>query len=406
MSVCEMTRAKPGDYCADSPAVRGMIDAYQENRNMAQRGPSGYRIVAIDRRKYVAIDEILTFEGRDCPGQSGRFMVERATGRVFTIRGYGQRGHYIGTVEGLTEQYRAGSATFPEGGSSVHVETGWSRVASVPGGQEPTEQQELTLTTTDHHPAAGSTESTRPTTYRDRRQAKAERLREWADKREAKAAAGHERADQMASVIPFGQPILVGHYSEGRDRRYRDRIWNTMGRAVEDGRKAESMRSRADGIEDQLERSIYSDDPDAIERLRERIAGLEAERERIKAFNKERRGDKLCPCPTDCDCRSLFPRGCKCDKHPLPGYVLSNLNGNIKRNRDRLVVLERQQGRQERSQASGGVSVEDQGHGYVSVTFAEKPARSVLDALKGAGFRWRQGSWWGKADELPEDIGQ
>lgn len=55
------------------------------------------------------------------------------------------------------------------------------------------------------------------------------------------------------------------------------------------------------------------------------------------------RGHKLCPCPADCDCRSLFPGSCKCSKHPLPGYVLTNLSGNIKRNRDRLARLVREQ---------------------------------------------------------------
>ncbi|MEE8059026.1 MAG: DUF3560 domain-containing protein [Pseudomonadales bacterium] len=38
----------------------------------------------------------------------------------------------------------------------------------------------------------------------------------------------YKRAKDMAPVIPFGQPILVGHHSEHRDRRYRDRIHNTF----------------------------------------------------------------------------------------------------------------------------------------------------------------------------------
>ena len=35
----------------------------------------------------------------------------------------------------------------------------------------------------------------------------------------AKVAAG----DKALSVIPFGQPILIGHHSEKRDRNYRRR---------------------------------------------------------------------------------------------------------------------------------------------------------------------------------------
>jgi hypothetical protein len=48
-------------------------------------------------------------------------------------------------------------------------------------------------------------------TYRERREARAERLREWADKRAEKAGAAAERASEMGAAIPFGQPILAGH---------------------------------------------------------------------------------------------------------------------------------------------------------------------------------------------------
>lgn len=44
-------------------------------------------------------------------------------------------------------------------------------------------------------------------TYRERRLAKAERLREWADKREEKADAAYSTAHNIGSQIPFGQPI-------------------------------------------------------------------------------------------------------------------------------------------------------------------------------------------------------
>lgn len=112
-----------------SPEVLDFVEAYQENRNCSlSAGPSGYRIVADDRRKYIAIDEVPTFEGLDCAGRGGRFLVDRASGTVFTIRGYGQRGHRVGTLEHLAAQYREGTATYrPD--ARVHVESGRSRVA-------------------------------------------------------------------------------------------------------------------------------------------------------------------------------------------------------------------------------------------------------------------------------------
>ncbi|HDY6823612.1 TPA: DUF3560 domain-containing protein, partial [Pseudomonas aeruginosa] len=58
-----------------------------------------------------------------------------------------------------------------------------------------------------------------------------ERLQERAAKFSGESGALYQRAKTMASAIPFGQPILVGHHSEGRDRRYRDRIHSTYGKA-------------------------------------------------------------------------------------------------------------------------------------------------------------------------------
>lgn len=60
-------------------------------------------------------------------------------------------------------------------------------------------------------------------TYRESREARAERLREWSAKRAEKAEAGFERASELASVIPMGQPILVGHMAtcDAMNGRYR-----------------------------------------------------------------------------------------------------------------------------------------------------------------------------------------
>lgn len=117
-----------------------MVAAFEENRNLAAAHSwraNGWSVVIVaeDRRKYIAIDETDALDGEvRGSNRSGRFLVDRETGDVFTIRGYGQRGHRIGTVEGLTEKYRAGSATF-DAEVRAHVETSYSKVAS--WGQHP-----------------------------------------------------------------------------------------------------------------------------------------------------------------------------------------------------------------------------------------------------------------------------
>ena len=180
-------------------------------------------------------------------------------------------------------------------------------------------------------------------TYRERRLAKAERLRGWAEGSERKSDAALEEARRRADVIPLGQPILVGHHSEGRDRRYRAGIARKMDQGVEHGRKAEDMRRRADGIEAAAASAVYSDDPDAVERLEERIADLEGQRDRLKRYNAScRRG---APDPTILDAAQqeqlqvvervgqVRPGG------QFPAYATSNLSGNIARLRRRLEDL-------------------------------------------------------------------
>lgn len=191
-------------------------------------------------------------------------------------------------------------------------------------------------------------EASGPTT-RERKLARAERLEGWADGREAKGNATLDRANQLADMIPMGQPILVGHHSERRHRRHLDQIHSGMDRGIGDLRKAESMRSRAAGIVSAADRAIYSDDPDAIEQLEARIAVLEAERDRWKAFNaavrkaKEVTEDALNL--LDGHQRAQYvgsvKYGCPGKYGQAPAYHVSNLTGNIKRNRDRLAQLQR-----------------------------------------------------------------
>jgi len=183
-------------------------------------------------------------------------------------------------------------------------------------------------------------------TYRDRRRARAERLRGWAEKNDAKAAAAGETARAMADAIPFGQPILVGHHSEGRDRRYRSRIGRTMSRSIETSDKAREQRRRADSIDAAADRAIYRDDPDARERLTAKLADLEGQRDRIKRYNATCRKDAADTSILDETQRADLLRIAGSAPYQLraggafPAYALSNLSGRIKATRDRLADLE------------------------------------------------------------------
>lgn len=186
-------------------------------------------------------------------------------------------------------------------------------------------------------------------TYRERREARAERLTGWADKREERGTAAIEHARDMASVIPFGQPMLTDHHSYKRDRNYRDRIGATYDRGFTDLAKADSMRSRAANIAAAADRAIYSDDVDAIERLTERLAELTAQRDRLKAFNASCRTTP----DGNADLLDDAQRGSldSVRKHTpytlgkrgeMPGYALSNLGATIRKQQQRLDQLTRE----------------------------------------------------------------
>lgn len=66
----------------------------------------------------------------------------------------------------------------------------------------------------------------------DRQEQRAERFNDYSDKRAGESERQLAHVDALASAIPFGQPILVGHHSERRARRDAQRIENGMKRAV------------------------------------------------------------------------------------------------------------------------------------------------------------------------------
>ncbi len=70
------------------------------------------------------------------------------------------------------------------------------------------------------------------TTLVERAEARAERFGEYGARRAGEAESAREGVAAIAKHIPFGQPILVGHHSEGRARRDAARIDAGIRRAV------------------------------------------------------------------------------------------------------------------------------------------------------------------------------
>lgn len=76
---------------------------------------------------------------------------------------------------------------------------------------------------------------------------RAEALTAKSQRKQATAEQVRERADAAHEALPpMGEPIKVGHHSEGRHRRAHERAWSTMGQAIEADREAEQVAQRAE----------------------------------------------------------------------------------------------------------------------------------------------------------------
>ncbi len=108
--------------------------------------------------------------------------------------------------------------------------------------------------------------------YNEKKQNRIERYRNLANKASKESDQAYRTQKKMWDNIPFGQPILVGHHSEQRDRNYRNKAWNLMGKSVKLGEKSEYYENKANTVENS--NVISSDDPLAIQKLKEKLERL------------------------------------------------------------------------------------------------------------------------------------
>ena len=215
----------------------------------------------------------------------------------------------------------------------------------------------------------------------------------------AAAAAGNsdsafDRARAMGSVIPPGQPILVGHHSESGDRSYRGSIERTFQKGVDQQEKSEYYEHKAASVGSG---GISSDDPDAIEKLRVKLSKMEADQALMKAANRIARSKKKTDSEKMADLGKLGISEVAATKllEPVFGRVgfeaweLSNNNANIRRVKTRIVELEAAQERTDVEETyEGFIYREDTGENRVMFEFDGKPDEDVRTVLKSHGFKW------------------
>jgi hypothetical protein len=245
--------------------------------------------------------------------------------------------------------------------------------------------------------------------YERKQEERRARLTRAAERADRLAQAMDKGARDMASVIPFGQPILIGHHSEGRDRRYRERISNKFRRSAELSTKAKRLRELAASVGSG---GVSSDDPDAIDKLRERLAVLEDKQAQMKRLNAEWRKAGS-PKADNAEGWAKVAQALGREPHelasvrasqardplgrpPMPDYALTNNNANIRRIRERIAGLEKQTTRETKERTIGEVTIrEDTTENRVLLLFPGKPEEEVRRMLKSSGFRWSptRGAW-------------
>ena len=195
--------------------------------------------------------------------------------------------------------------------------------------------------------------------YRGRVEGKRERL-------EVRAIKAHGMSDQRwgaahAAVagIPFGQPILVGHHSERRHRRAIERADQNMRQSIALDKKAKHLASRAASVG---HAGIASDDPEALQQLRAKLAEREQIQESFKAANKQQRGS-------------------------VAAYRLSNNSAEIRRLRQRIEQIEQlHQAAPIEQEGNGWQMGEDDGR--IVLAFDQRQPAEVVTVVKAAGFVW------------------
>ena len=147
---------------------------------------------------------------------------------------------------------------------------------------------------------------------------------------------------------------------------------------------------------------ISADDPQAVQKLEKKLAGLEKSQETMKAVNAYYRKHKTLD-----GCPHLSPEGIERMKaemssswhyedKPYPTWALSNNSAEIRRVKDRIKSLTRQKeiGYVGWEFEGGKVEANTQDN-RLQIFFDGKPDAAVREELKGNGFRWspKAGAW-------------
>ena len=209
--------------------------------------------------------------------------------------------------------------------------------------------------------------------YKEKQEAKKERFEDLATKNREKSEKLFNEQSNMRQSIPFGQPILVGHHSEKGHRSLINKMDNKMRKSIEADKKADYYDNKVAN----MGKTISSDDPEAIQKLKNKLAKLEDLQVDMKEANAHARAEKTA--------------------RPHPAYQLTNNNALIRGVKQRIKKLEFTENREENADivGDGYVLHENKEENRIQFLFKDKPSEETRQLLKSRGFRWspRNEAW-------------
>jgi hypothetical protein len=227
--------------------------------------------------------------------------------------------------------------------------------------------------------------------YEMKQQARKERLEKAAERARQASDAAHKRSRDLVAGIPFGQPILVGHHSEKRHRNAVDKSWAALGRATKLSELAANLEERARSVGDG---GISSDDPEAIEKLDDKLETMIAKRDRMKLVNKlYRKGDAAGLAALGLDLEQLRAKvaavGYSWVKAPYESYQLTNLGARIRDAQKRQVRIEAVRAIPSSEETIGLATITvDAEDNRVTIKFPARLKRDDYKKVRGWGFVW------------------
>jgi len=233
--------------------------------------------------------------------------------------------------------------------------------------------------------------------YEKKQQARKELFEELAAKAMAESEATAEKAYRMSSAIPMGQPI----HGES-DRKFRERIGDTMSKAVDLQDKAKYYEEKAASVGTG---GISGRDPEAVSKLEAELEKLKESHEIMKAVNAAVRKHST----YDERLRSIMALGTVNEAMAIellkpdsigrvgfPSFSISNTNANIARVTARIATLKAINSRKPvERKGDGYMYVEDVEESRIMFIFEGNPAVKIRDILKRHAFKWApsKGAW-------------